>query len=94
MAAMLGRFKVQDYDKWRQVFESKAELRKGAGCTGTHIFINADDKNDITVNFQWDTAENAKAFFSSDAARQAIQDAGVIGMPDVWIVEDGGRTAN
>jgi hypothetical protein len=92
MATLLARFKVQDYDKWRQVFESKAELRKSAGCSGTHIFYNADDKNDVTVNFQWDTAENAKTFLSGDAARAAMQEAGVIGGPDAWVVEDGGRT--
>jgi quinol monooxygenase YgiN len=91
-AVVLARFKVQDYDAWREVFVSKADLRKENGCNGTHIFFNAADKNDVTVNFQWESAEQAEAFFAGDAARAAMQEAGVIGQPDHWVVEDGGRT--
>ena len=93
-AILLSRFRVQDYDAWREVFVSKADLRKENGCNGTHIFFNVDDKNEVTINFQWETAEQALAFFESDAARVAMQEAGVIGRPDHWIVEDGGRTPN
>ena len=93
-AILLSRFKVRDYDAWREVFVSKADLRKDNGCNGTHIFFNAADKNEVTINFQWESAEQAQAFFASDAARAAMQEAGVIGLPDHWIVEDGGRTPN
>ncbi|HEX5140991.1 MAG TPA: antibiotic biosynthesis monooxygenase [Dehalococcoidia bacterium] len=93
-AVVLARFKVQDYDRWREVFVSKADLRKENGCNGTHIFVNAADKNDVTVNFQWESAEQALAFFEGDAARAAMREAGVIGQPDHWVVEDGGRTPN
>jgi heme-degrading monooxygenase HmoA len=91
-AIMLAHFKVQDEAKWRQVFESKMELRKGAGCLGTHIFHNASDPTEIIVNFQWDTAENATRFMAGPEARQAMAEAGVIGAPQTWILTDGGRT--
>lgn len=94
MAIVLVRFKVADYDKWRQVFESKAELRKRNGGGGTHIFYNTQDKTDVLVNFQWDTEENARRFFASEEARAAMQEAGVQGTPDIMVVEDGGRTPN
>jgi quinol monooxygenase YgiN len=93
-AIVLARFKVRDYDAWREVFVSKADLRKENGCNGTHIFFNAADKNDVTINFQWETAEQALAFFDSDALKAAMQEAGVVGPADHWIVEDGGRTPN
>ena len=51
MAIVLARFKVADYDKWREVFESKAELRKSHGCLGTHIFYNAKDHGDVIINY-------------------------------------------
>jgi quinol monooxygenase YgiN len=94
MAIVLARFKVQDYDTWRQQFEGNAETRKAAGCNGTHIFFNADDTNDVTVNFQWDTAENAKSFLGGAPAAQLRAQAGVTGEFDFWVVEDGGRTPN
>jgi quinol monooxygenase YgiN len=94
MAVMLARFKVEDYDKWRGAFEAGMEMRKAAGCTGTHIFRNAFDPADVTINFQWDSAENAQKFFATAEFAAALERAGVIGHPDSWFVEDGGRTPN
>ena len=48
-AILLSRFKVRDYDAWREVFVSKADLRKENGCNGTHIFFNVEDKNEVTI---------------------------------------------
>jgi quinol monooxygenase YgiN len=93
-AIMLAQFKVQDQAKWRQTFESKAGLRKDAGCLGTHIFFNARDPQEVIVNFQWDDADNATRFMTGPEARAAMVEAGVIGAPQTWILEDGGRTAS
>jgi heme-degrading monooxygenase HmoA len=89
---MLSHFKVTDQAKWRQVFDSNVELRKAAGCLGTHVFHNAHDPNDVLVNFQWDSEENATQFMSSAEARAAMADAGLLGPPQMWFVTDGGRT--
>lgn len=94
MAIVLARLKVADYDKWRTVYDEHASMRQSSGCTGTHVFRNASDPNEVTLNLQWDTIENAQKFFTSDELRQAMQRAGVIGQPDVWFVEDAGRTAS
>jgi hypothetical protein len=92
VAIVLARFKVADYDKWRQIFESRADMRKSFGCTGTHIFYNARDKGDVIVNLQWDTEENALKFQASEELKQAMQEAGVQGPPEFTLLEDGGRT--
>lgn len=94
MAILLARFAVQDQAKWREVFESKMELRKNAGCNGTHIFFNAEDPNEVIINFQWDSEENASRFFNSPEAKAAMAEAGVIGPPQTWLLVDGGRTAS
>ncbi len=92
MAIVLARFKVADYDKWKAVFESKAEMRKTYGCLGTHIFYNAKDHGDVIINLQWDTEENALKFQTSDEIKQAMQEGGVTGPADFIFLEDGGRT--
>ncbi|HEX5368289.1 MAG TPA: antibiotic biosynthesis monooxygenase [Dehalococcoidia bacterium] len=94
MAVLLVRHKVADYDKWRQVYEEDAAQRKAAGCSGTHLFRNAKDPNDITINFQWDSIENAEKFFGDPKLQEVLQSGGVIGQPDVWFVDDAGRTAS
>ena len=93
-AIILARLRVADYDKWRETFASKADLRGSFGCTGTHIFYNAKDKNDVTINLQWDSEENANKFLSSNEFMQALQESGVIGQPDFTYLEDGGRTSS
>jgi quinol monooxygenase YgiN len=91
-AIILTRFKVQDHDKWRQVYDNHAEMRKTAGCLGTHIFRNAHDPNELVINLQWDSEENALKFFSSDDLRAAFVEAGMVGQPDTIFLEDAGRT--
>ena len=93
-AIVLARLKVPDYDKWRPVFESYAELRKSHGCTGTHIFRNAHEPTEPIINMQWDSEENARRFFSGDELRAAMQEAGMSAPPDVTFLEDAGRTAS
>ena len=93
-ATVLSRFRVTDYDAWRPRFEANAEHRKVAGCLGTHIFYNAADKEDVTVNFQWDDADRARAFLGGPQAAKLRADAGFLGDFDYWLVEDGGRTPN
>jgi quinol monooxygenase YgiN len=93
-AIVLARFRVQDYDTWRERFEGNAETRKAAGCLGTHIFFNAADKGDVTVNFQWEDEARARAFLGGPKAKKLRDDGGVIEPFDFWLVEDGGRTPN
>jgi heme-degrading monooxygenase HmoA len=91
---VLTRFKVQDYDRWRAVFESKGELRKSAGSLGTHIFRNVQDPNEVLINVQWQDESHAAAFYGSQDLNEAMQEAGVIGSIEVTYLEDAGRTAN
>jgi len=93
MAIVLGTLKVADYDKWRPVFEEKAELRKSFGCTGTHVFRNARDAHEVIINLQWDTEANAEKFMTSDQIKEAFRQSGVQEMTYVFL-EDAGRTAN
>ena len=91
-AIILTRFKVQDYDKWRTLYDAHATRRKEAGCLGTHIFRNAHDPNELVINLQWDSEEHAISFFSSDELRAAFEQSGMLGQPDTVFLEDAGRT--
>ncbi len=94
MAMVLVHFKVEDQAKWRAAFEDHAALRQAGGCTGTHVFYNSKDPNDVFINLQWDTEANVQKFLGSAEAQKAMADSGMIGAPDFWFLEDGGRTAS
>jgi quinol monooxygenase YgiN len=92
-AIVLARFKLRDYDFWRPRFEANAEVRRAAGCLGTHIFYNTEDPTDVTVNFQWEDEAGARAYLGGAQARALRDEGGVIDF-DFWFVQDAGRTLN
>ena len=94
MAIILVRHTVRDYDAWRKIYDGDAERRKAGGCTGTHVFRNSNDGNEIILNLQWDSVENAQKFLTDPETPAAMASAGVIGQPDIWFVDDAGRTAS
>jgi antibiotic biosynthesis monooxygenase (ABM) superfamily enzyme len=92
LAIVLVRLKARDYDEWRRVFEDGVDTRKQYGCTGVHLFRNSEDGNEVIFNMQFDTEENARRFLSSEIRQQNTERAGVVGEPDVWFLDDAGRT--
>lgn len=93
MSYLVVRHKVTDYDKWRQAYEDHGTAREAAGCQGTQVLRDASDPNEIIAIMEWDNNENAQKFASSPELRDAMQDAGVAGKPDVHFMDDAGRTS-
>jgi heme-degrading monooxygenase HmoA len=87
MTYILVQQHVEDYDKWKAVFEEH-EDRQAAGSKGGIVFRNADDPTQVTVLLGWDNLENARAFTGSDELRAAMQRAGVVGPPNVYFLEE------
>ena len=88
MVHVLVRHKVSDYNRWKEAFDSHLSMRKRSGETAFRIFHAVDDPRDLTLFFDWESAEQARKFMNSDDLRTAMQKAGVEGTPDVQYVED------
>jgi hypothetical protein len=86
MVRLFVRHSVADYGSWRKVYDEFDQERRPMGVTGDEVFQSIDDPNDVTVWHDFDTAEEARAFASSDKLRNAMQEAGVQGEPQVWFV--------
>ena len=74
---------LQDYARWRPVFNELGALRKSHGSKGGRLFRKADAPNEVAVLFEWDDRANARRYFESDELRQGMQRAGVSGRPEV-----------
>ena len=92
MPYVIVRHKVADYAKWRSVYDEHGATRGSAGCTGTHVFRNADVSDEVLIALVWDDLENARKFAASDDLREAMQRAGVVDQPDIYFLDDAGRT--
>jgi heme-degrading monooxygenase HmoA len=88
MPYVLVRHKVQDYAKWRPVFDEHGVTRKASGSKGGYLFRSADDPNDLVILLEWTDVKRARQFVESDDLRQAMQRAGVSGQPEIHFLEE------
>jgi quinol monooxygenase YgiN len=93
MVRLFVRIKVGDYETWRKVYDQFYGKRGDMGVVGAAAFQSVEDPNDVTVWHDFESAEVARAFVSSDALRNVMQHAGVQGEPQVWFVTESWRPA-
>ena len=93
MAHFLVHHKVEDYNKFKPVFDAHASLRSANGSRGGKIFRSANDPNELFVLLEWDSLANAQKFAQSDSLKEAMKNAGVVGMPAIYFVEEAASTS-
>jgi len=69
MARMFIRHKVNDYTKWRKVYDDFEATRTEMGEIGDSVFQLAGDPNDVTVIHDFDSVDKAKALLESSELR-------------------------
>jgi quinol monooxygenase YgiN len=82
------RLNVSDYAKWRAGFDASAAVRRSFGATGANqIFRDRDNPNTLTVIVEWEDEKKAREWGQNPALRQAQQNAGVINVLDMTVLE-------
>jgi hypothetical protein len=84
MVRMFVRHQVTDYGAWRKVYDGIDQDRRELGVTGHAVFRALGDPNDVTAWHDFSSREAAESFASSPQLREAMQQAGVQGQPDIW----------
>lgn len=87
MSRIVLNAKVEDYSKWKLVFDDMIPFRRQHGNEGWTIFRNADDPNNIIVLWVWDTAKKAREYFQLDFVREAMKRAGTLGATLTYLDE-------
>jgi quinol monooxygenase YgiN len=85
MATVFLRHTISDYAAWRKVYDAAGPLKKAGGVMAEAVYQSADNPNDVTVTHEFATIEAAKTYLDKPELKQAIEKAGVIGAPTVWI---------
>ena len=88
MVHVLVRHKVADFPRWKEAFDSHVLERRRAGEISFRLFHSVEDPKEITLLFDWESADAARKFMTSSELRQRMQEAGVQGAPDVQYLED------
>jgi hypothetical protein len=83
MIHVLVHHEVADYLVWKAAFDSALDWRQKNGERGCRIFRSAGNVNDLTLFFEWESLEKARAFMTSDELKTRMASAGVKGPPRV-----------
>jgi hypothetical protein len=86
MSYVIVKHKVADYARWKQMFDADGANRQDGGSKGGQLFRSADDPNEVVMLLEWDL-EQARQFSQREALRAKMQEAGVLGPPELYLLE-------
>lgn len=78
---------VEDYDKWRSVFDGHEGLRREHNLSNERVYQDVSNPNMITVVAEGEVSD-LQAFAASDSLKEAMAEAGVVGAPMVSYSND------
>ena len=87
MIHLFVRQNVADYVTQRLVYDRFYSNPEAHGAPTRTVFQSIDDPNDITVEHIFKNLDDARTLVSSTDLAQAMTDAGVLGTPQIWLVE-------
>lgn len=89
MTWVFVRTEVEDYNKWKTVFDEDCSNRKEMmGSKGGYLFGNADDPNEVIILLEVEDLEKYRQFMQSEDLKDAMERSGAIGKPDIVFIDD------
>lgn len=88
MATMIVTHRVSSFDSWKTAFDAHERARRGAGFSSAAVHRDHADPNVVTVVLSTPSLDQAKAFAGSAELRDAMQNAGVQGPPEIRFLDD------
>jgi quinol monooxygenase YgiN len=82
---MFIRHRVADFDTWHRVYREVAPMQRAGGVVSEAVYQTASDPNDVTVTHDFADEAAARAFSGSQDLKAAMERAGVVEQPTIWI---------
>ncbi len=76
MVYVMAKLKIEDYDKWKPVFDERKSIRKEAGSKEGILYRNSANSNELVIFFDWEDMEKAEKFFKSESLKKALNKGG------------------
>ena len=78
MASIVRRSRVEDYARWKTVYQAGEAARQAAGWRDLQVFRNPDDPNEIVILTEVDDVERARAYAESEEVRRRQRASGLL----------------
>ncbi len=86
MTLLIIEHNVQDFNEWKAAYDEHANVRNQFHLTNDRVFQGADDPHNVCVMCEGEPSD-LQAFIAAPELKQAMQEAGVVGEPNIQIVE-------
>jgi hypothetical protein len=78
---------VKDYAAWRKVYDADEPNRKAGGFKVAGVYADANNPNMVTIFGEFPSVEAVNAFMANPKLKEAMENGGVVGKPDVKILK-------
>jgi hypothetical protein len=79
---------VSEYTHWKRGYDVLGPFRQEKGMIGASVHRDIKDPNILVITHRFPDAQAMMAFVNSDELREAMGNAGVIGVPEFWFADD------
>ena len=88
MIYMLLRHSVEDYGRWKECFDLHLAARQAGGATHeAYVMRNVEHPQEIIVLLGWHDLASVRSFADSVSLQMAMKQMGVVGLPEVCVLE-------
>ena len=77
MAIVLVLHRVENYDKWRVVYDNAADMQAAGGVLEEAVFQADGDPDNVLVLHRFASMSEARAYFENPELADAVREAGV-----------------
>lgn len=86
MVKVILSHQVNNFSNWKKGYDAGEPLRQEAGMKTIGIYNSVENPNQVTVIADFPNKEAVTGFINNPALKNAMQQAGVVGTPDVKIL--------
>jgi len=79
---------VKNYSDWKKGFDADAPMRSKMGVNIVDVYQSAHNPNKVAVFTEMASMEALKGLMSNPDLKVAMEHAGVIGMPEIKILNN------
>jgi hypothetical protein len=88
MPMIIVRHKVKDYAAWKKVFDADKPNQTAAGLSNARLFRSDGDASEVVILMDAASVDKAKMFAASPDLKAAMQSAGVVDQPTVFLLNE------
>ena len=88
MIYLFMRYRVKHYTRWKETFDMHLASRQAGGATSqVSVMRNVGDLNEMIILLGWQDLKTAQLFVQSISLQMFIQNAGVLSLSEIHVLE-------